>query len=223
MAQTGGESNGETVELPLFPLNLVLFPGMPLPLHIFEERYKNMIGDCIDNEQPFGVVLIREGPEVGGGAIPFRMGTSARIVQVERLDDGRMNLLTQGERRFQVVEITQQMPHVVGQVEFLEEPDGETSSETIALVGEEYSAYLGHLSALAGGWSAPANPTRNPVALSYAVAGSLDLTNDVKQSVLEAPTASIRLDRLLPLLTKGNEILKSEVTKRNPFQGPRLN
>lgn len=223
MAQPGGESSGETVELPLFPLNVVLFPGMPLPLHIFEERYKDMIGDCIDNKRPFGVVLIREGPEVGGGAIPFRMGTSARIVQVERLDDGRMNLMTQGERRFQVVEITQQTPHVVGQVEFLDEPDGDASPETIAQVGQEFSAYLGHLSALAGGWSAPSNPTQDPVALSYAVAGSLDLTNDVKQSVLEAPSASTRLARLLPLLTKGNEILKSEVTKRNPFQGPRLN
>ncbi len=61
------------------------------------------------------------------------------------------------------------------------------------------------------------------MALSYAVAGSLDLTNDVKQTVLEAPSASTRLARLLPLLTKVNEILKSEVTKRNPFQGPRLN
>lgn len=223
MVQPGGESSGETVELPLFPLNVVLFPGMPLPLHIFEERYKKMIGDCIDAQQPFGVVLIREGPEVGGGAIPFRMGTSARIVQVERLDDGRMNLLTQGERRFQVVEITQQMPHVVGQVEFLEEPAGDTSPATISEVGEEYSTYLGHLSALTGGWSARDNPPQDPVTLSYAVAGSLDLPNDVRQTVLEAPTASQRLERLLPLLTKGNEILKAEVTKRNPFQGPRLN
>ena len=121
MVEPNAESGGQTVELPLFPLNLVLFPGMPLPLHIFEERYKKMIGDCLDSRSPFGVVLIREGQEVGGGAIPFRMGTSARILQVERMEDGRMNLITQGERRFQVVEMTQQMPHLVGQVEFIEE------------------------------------------------------------------------------------------------------
>ena len=211
------------MELPLFPLNVVLFPGMPLPLHIFEERYKKMIGDCLDTQNPFGVVLIREGAEVGGSAIPFGMGTSARIVQVERLEDGRMNLLTQGERRFQVVEITQQMPHLVGQVEFLEEPPGDPSPVMLAEIGEEYSTYMGHLSALTGGWSARTDPPQDPVALSYGAAGSLDLPNDVRQSLLEAPTASQRLERLLPLLTKGNEILRDEVTKRNPFQGPRLN
>ena len=223
MVQPSGESFGQTVILPLFPLNVVLFPGMPLPLHIFEERYKKMIGDCLDTQTPFGVVLIREGPEVGDGAVPFRIGTSARIVEVERLEDGRMNLLTQGERRFQVVEITQQMPHLVGQVEFMEEPPGDTSPVMLAEFGKEYSTYMGHLAALTGGWSARAEPPQDPVALSYGAAGSLDLPNDVRQSLLEAPTASQRLERLLPLLTKGNEILRTEVTKRNPFKGPRLN
>ena len=79
----------DAVLLPLFPLNLVLFPGMPLPLHILEERYRAMIGECRDTEQPFGVVLIKEGLEVGGPADPFMTGTSARIVRVEDMDDGR--------------------------------------------------------------------------------------------------------------------------------------
>ena len=215
--------SGQTVELPLFPLNLVLFPGMALPLHIFEERYKTMIGDCLDSESPFGVLLIREGQEVGGGAIPFRLGTTARIVHVDHLEGGRMNLITQGERRFQVVEMTRQMPILVGQVEFLDEPLGETSPSVLAEVGEAYSTYRGHLAALSGGWSARSEPPEDPVSLSYAVAGSLALPNDLRQSLLEMPSAADRLERLLPLLVRGNEVLAEEVTKRNPFRGPRLN
>ena len=105
-------------ELPLFPLNMVLFPGMPLPLHIFEERYKAMIGDCLEREEPFGIVLIKEGQEVGDPADPFRIGTTARIVQSERLQEGRMNILTTGESRFELVEITQRVPHLVAQVKY---------------------------------------------------------------------------------------------------------
>ena len=93
----------DLIELPLFPLNVVLFPGMQLPLHIFEERYKAMIGDCLEREEPFGILLIKEGPEVGGPAEPFLVGTSARILRADHLEEGRMNILTRGDRRFQVV------------------------------------------------------------------------------------------------------------------------
>ena len=144
MVQPSQEHNekprGDSVLLPLFPLNLVLFPGMPLPLHIFEERYKAMIGQCLDTEQPFGVLLIKEGLEVGEPADPFMIGTSARIVRVEQLDDGRMNMLTQGERRFQVMEITQKVPHLVGQIQYLDEEPGDTPSQLMAEIVEGYSA-----------------------------------------------------------------------------------
>ena len=83
MVQPQHESSDGLVQLPLFPLNLVLFPGMDLPLHIFEERYKSMIGDCLNQNLPFGVVLIKEGLEVGTPAEPERIGTSARILHAE--------------------------------------------------------------------------------------------------------------------------------------------
>ena len=86
-----------------------------------------------------------------------------------------------------------------------------------------YSTYRGHLAALSGGWTARSEPPQDPVALSYAVAGSLDLPSDLRQSILEMPTAGERLERLLPLLLRGNEILVDEVAKRNPFRGSRLN
>ena len=80
----------DLIELPLFPLNVVLFPGMSLPLHIFEERYKAMIGACSEHDTPFGVLLIKEGQEVGDPAEPFQVGTTARITEVQQLEDGRM-------------------------------------------------------------------------------------------------------------------------------------
>ena len=118
----------DLTELPLFPLNnVVLFPGMKLPLHIFEERYKEMIGRCSETDSPFGVLLIKEGQEVGETAEPFTVGATARIAEVQRLDDGRMNILTQGEQRFRVVEIIQEIPYLVGLVQLLEEETGDVA------------------------------------------------------------------------------------------------
>ncbi len=209
--------------LPLFPLNTVLFPGMALPLHIFEERYKAMIGDCIEREQPFGVVLIKSGKEAGGPAEPFDIGTTARVVKVEQLEEGRMNILTAGERRFETEEVTQRTPHLEGRIRLLEEEPGETSDEAMAEFREEYGEYLKNLSSLAGGWTSQAPMPRDPVTLSYSAAASLDIPLHVRQTLLESPTAGRRLERLLPMIKRGNKVLEQAVAKRNPFQGPRLN
>ena len=217
----------DLTELPLFPLNLVLFPGMRLPLHIFEERYKAMIGDCIDRGAPFGVVLIREGPEVGGPAEPFRVGTTARITQVQRLEEGRLNLLAQGERRFDLVEIVQEIPHLVGLVSFREEAVGDPTPTLLNDVGQEYAAFLRHLSSLAGGWNAPVQVPEDALALSFeAVAtltGSIELPQGMRQDLLEIPTAGERLEKLLPLLKRSNELIAEQVEQNNPYRGPRLN
>jgi Lon protease-like protein len=91
------------MQLPLFPFNSVLFPGMPLRLHIFEERYKEMINECIDNQSPFGVVLIQTGSaESTSLAKPYMVGTTAHITQVQRLPYGRMNILAIGRDRFKI-------------------------------------------------------------------------------------------------------------------------
>ena len=104
-------------ELPLFPLNTVLFPGMPINLHIFEPRYKLMIEQCIQNDEPFGVVLIHKGTEASGPlAEPHPIGCTAQITQVERLDDGRMNILAVGGERFQIRSLNLFEPYLVGTV-----------------------------------------------------------------------------------------------------------
>lgn len=99
---------GNNISLPLFALNTVLFPGQVLPLHVFEQRYRHMIGQCIENGSPFGVVLIQDGDEVGELSKPYEIGTTARITQVERLDDGRLNIITVGELRFRIVTLQQE-------------------------------------------------------------------------------------------------------------------
>ena len=110
-------------------------------------------------------------------------------------------------------------PHRPGE---LEEP-GDPPSAILNEVIEGYSAYLRNIEALSGGWTANAQPPRDPVLISYAVAGSLELPSSVRQQILESETASHRLEILAPLLKTGNELLQEEVAKRNPFQGPRLN
>ncbi len=106
-----------TTELPLFPLNTVLFPGMPLRLHIFEERYKAMIAHCRATGSPFGVVLIQRGQEVGGPAEPHLIGCTAVIAQIETLDDGRMNIMAIGHDRFHIRALKYDQPYLVGEVE----------------------------------------------------------------------------------------------------------
>jgi len=92
------------VEIPLFPLGTVLFPGGPLPLRIFEARYIDLVRRCLRDDTGFGVVLIREGVEAGGTAETFDVGTYARIVDFSQQPDGLLGIRAAGERRFRILE-----------------------------------------------------------------------------------------------------------------------
>lgn len=106
------------IELPLFPLNTVLFPGMPLNLHIFEERYKLMINTCIEKRQAFGVVLIANHvDDTSLLAKPRSVGCTAQITQVQPLSEGRMNITAVGRERFQIKAIDRSHPYLIGEVE----------------------------------------------------------------------------------------------------------
>jgi len=119
-----------THKLPLFPLEAVLFPGTPILLHIFEARYKLMIKHLLETGQPFGVVLIRQGVEAFGPLPqPYSTGCTARIVSVEKLGKGRMNLVAMGDERFRVVSLEHTKPYLVGDVNiFPLEDAGKTRS-----------------------------------------------------------------------------------------------
>jgi len=123
---SAGEAAG-TMVMPLFPLkNVVLFPGMVLPLHIFEARYREMINTCIEEESQFGVVLIDDGEEVGGGATPCAVGTAARITKVTRQDDGRLNIVAVGTQRFEVLALDHSKSYLQATVKPLPVVNGST-------------------------------------------------------------------------------------------------
>ena len=215
--------NDELTEIPLFPLNLVLFPGMPLPLHIFEERYKAMIGDCMRYNRPFGVSLIRSGQEVGSPADPQPIGTTARVLRSQMLEQGRINIMTKGERRFEIIEITQQEPHVAALVKLLDEPVGEGFTGISSELTEEFTKLMRNLISLSGGYTSQVDVPQDPVELSYMIAANLDAPIPVRQELLEVPTAADRLNRLIPLIKRRNHALQEELARQNPFRGPRLN
>jgi Lon protease-like protein len=134
------------VELPLFPLNTVLCPGIALPLHIFEERYRALVRHCIDTTSPFGVVLIREGRESGTGAISFTgIGTIAEIRDAGRYEDGRFDLLIVGTRRFEIRQVLgARQPYLVADVELLDERvgDPETAHRLAMTATRRFVTYL---------------------------------------------------------------------------------
>lgn len=180
-------------ELPLFPLNTVLFPGTPIQLHIFEPRYKLMIEQCIQNDQPFGVVLIHKGVEAGGPlAEPHPIGCTAQITQVERLDDGRMNILAVGLERFQIVALNRTEPYLTGTVELIpldedDEPIIEQAGRRLRPWVERYLAVLSQVAEDAH-FDLDRLPD-DPLALAYLAAALLQVPSEQKQTLLAADQA----------------------------------
>jgi len=198
--------------LPLFPLNVVLFPHMALPLHVFEPRYRQMIGDCLEEGHSFGVVAIREGSETGA-ATPYEVGTLAKIVRIDRLDDGRMNLLVMGASRFEIVKTADDRAYLRGQIRIIPEAgdDLDTTArltETTAMTFREYSNLLREL---VGRQPDDAEPPMEPELLSYLIAAALNLQVPEKQSLLAAPRTDARLVLELRLLRKEIVLLKQMV------------
>jgi Lon protease-like protein len=201
--------------LPLFPLKVVLFPHMPLPLHVFEPRYRLMVGECLDEGHSFGVVAIREGGETGPPAIPHRVGTLAKLLKIERLEDGRMNLLVMGTSRFAIMETASDRPYLRGRVSVLpEEADEESAASLAEAVGAAFTEYSSLLRQLVGKESDPFVPPREPELLSYLVAAALDLQLPDKQALLEEGSALERLKAELRVLRKEIGFLRKMVRRK---------
>ena len=134
------------MELPLFPLNTVLCPGIALPLHVFEDRYRAMVRHCLESSSPFGVVLIRQGREVGTGAISFTgIGTIAEIRDAGAYDDGRYDLLVVGTKRFEIRRVLSgRRPYLIAEVEVLAEDvgDGEVAHRLAMTATRRFVTYL---------------------------------------------------------------------------------
>lgn len=221
----------EPASLPLFPLGSVLFPGMLLPLHIFEPRYRLMLQRSLQDDQPFGIVLIKAGVEVGGSAEPHHVGTAARVVGTTPLPGGRSFIIARGERRFEIDRIdAEREPYLVGQVRYLEEDTGAgTPAEALAdRAADAYGQYLTGILAT----SADA-PTDLPLAelregtpsdVSYRIAGGLGIDAAERQRLLETEATGARLESVLRLLDRENALLKELIVRlRARGEGPTLN
>lgn len=180
-----------TYKLPLFPLNAVLFPGFTISLHVFEERYRLMIERCLEQEAPFGIVLIRKGPEVGGDAIPYQIGTVATIQQSKQLPDGRYYLNALGQRRFRVQYIAHRQPYPLASVADLPEEFGGAEIENAAQqLRELYARYWAAVNTATGSQHKPETPPEQVVNLTYWMAQHLNVNNQQKQRWLEADVAT---------------------------------
>ncbi len=195
-------------QLPLFPLETVLFPGMPIHLHIFEPRYRQMVNQCLALDQPFGVVLIRRGLEAGGPlAEPYTVGCAARITRVERLEDGRMNLTALGEERFRILGISRARAYLVGQVESLplERPCSLEMQRGARQLRPWVQRYLELVSRLDTENELDLSQLQlpdEPLMLAYLSAMLLQLPPHEKQPLLEAPDAPALLQSVLRLVRR---------------------
>lgn len=190
-------------EIPLFPLNVVLMPGTPLPLHIFEERYKQMVNECLESGEEFGMVLSDE-------AGTREVGCTASISGlVNRYDDGRLVILVEGSQRFKLNNIlsgnTAGKPYYVGEIEYLQD---EEATEDLSALAEENIALLERVVEAATEGSVDIEvepPYRN---LSFGIAGRIEFELETRQELLEITTEKGRLVRLKELLSEAADRLE---------------
>lgn len=204
-----------THKLPLFPLNIVLFPGSPLPLHIFEERYRLMIERCIEQDAPFGVILIREEDRVDTDPnVSFHMvGTTASISDGAKLEDGRYILNTVGQRRFRVQYVVQRIPYFVGSVTYLPEETAGAAIEQANQLRTLYDRYWTALGA-ATGYQHEMEPLPDDIIeMTYWMSHRLQVDNIRKQRWLEADVAT-RLREITSELRSELAMLPNDPTAR---------
>jgi Lon protease-like protein len=211
--------DGDPVDIPLFPLGTVLLPGLVLPLHIFEERYRTLVAELIGQEagstRQFGVIAIRHGREVGveGAHSLFEVGCSAVVHQVQAYPDGRFDLVSVGGRRFELLELDDQTaPYLRGRVAWLEESAGDVGphADAVRLALPQYVRLLSERAAEAGETlSMPdlAELPEDPVTLSYLVAATLMIDTPTRQGLLAQPDAGARLAAEVTLLRREQGLL----------------
>lgn len=189
-------------QLGLFPLGLVLLPGERMPLHIFEPRYKELIGECLAEERPFGIVLADDSGLK-------EVGTEASVIEVlERFDDGRLNIVVEGGERFRVVELTSGRTFQTGEVE-------EVADDDVVFDQEDADRALGlfqELRELVG--SDVEEPEQGEPALSYALASRVDFGLDPKQRLLELTSEAERLTLVIELLEGALTAVREEQARR---------
>lgn len=194
------------MELPLFPLHLVLFPGRQLPLHLFELRYRRMLADCLGTDKRFGVVAIRAGREAGDAPEVFRVGTVAQIEQVSELEDGRFDIVTRGTQRFRILDLLPGPSYLRADVELLEDaPSGPAERAQARQLRALLLPYLASL-------GAPAELLEripvDPHELTYLAAAAAQVEVPEQQRLLELDSTGERLEATLRTLRRETGLIK---------------
>ena len=208
--------------LPMFPLSTVLFPGMRLPLHIFEPRYRQLVADLLEEPEPrrFGVIAIRKGRETGvdGVAALHEVGCVATVRQVEPREDGRYDLLTVGTTRFRLLSLDKSLPYLRGEIEPLPDETGEAREAAYVTrrVQEAFRGYLNLLVDRGGGVISVADLPDEPLLLSYIIAAAMIIDLPDRQSLLAAPDALARLKAERSLLTREIGMLRATTSRPAP-------
>jgi uncharacterized protein len=221
MSQTAGTR----LTLPLFPLGSVLYPGLVLPLQIFEERYRQLVADLLAGPEPrqFGVIAIRHGRETGINGVSelYATGCTAVVQRVERHDDGRYDLITVGAERFRLLGIRGSGDHLgesgkderylSGDVQLLPDEVGDEAEAAVVLptVERAFRSYLGLLADRGGAQITIPELPDEPMLMSYLVAAAVVADLPDKQRLLEEPDALRRLVSERRLLTREMQMLRS--------------
>ena len=189
--------------LRLFPLNTVLFPGMTIPLSIFQERYRKLITECINNEEPFGVLLLRNGLDTDEkNEDLYSIGCTARITDSLPQQDGTILISSRGEKRFRLLELTQKEPFLIGKVDYPVDEIGELPENLVSDLQEGYKQIRSFRYMIEGSFEREIMPPKNLGLLADKIASSAIgiVENEKLQSIIESFDIYNRA-------TKANEII----------------
>jgi uncharacterized protein len=208
--------------LPLFPLGAVLYPGMLLPLHIFEERYRQLVRDLLARPDPrrFGVIAIRKGRETGVEGVHslYEIGCTATLRRVQEHPDGRFDIVTAGIQRFRLLALDQSLPYLQGEVEPLtdEAVDQDTAAPLVRAVQTAFHAYVDALTEVGSAVVKVDDLPDEPTLLSYLVAAAMLIDLPERQGLLAEPDAVRRLSAQRSLLSRETAMLKATTSRPAP-------
>ena len=206
-----------TRRIPIFPLPLVLFPNQLLPLHIFEERYKQMIKDVTETDKVFGINMIEPEPGRSESDLAELVGCTAEINLTLPLDEGRLNIVIVGRERYRILSYTDKLPYHVAEVEFFsDEPDySESTEQTSKKVRSEFAKLIELASKLNDSSEFDGELPLQPEQLSLLVASALPISNHIKQQLLEMTSTSQRLELVLAYLSEAQAKFEHQLKVRN--------
>lgn len=202
-------------ELPLFPLPLVLFPGRPLPLHVFEFRYRIMMNTILDSDRRFGVLMWDPSQDKVAA-----IGCCAEIIHYQKLPDDRMKMLTLGQQRFRVLDMVREKPYLVGLVEWIEDKPTDRDLKDVAKNVEELLNDVVRLSAklMEQKIDLPEDIPSLPRELSFWVASNLYGVAAEQQALLEMDDTAARLEREMEILTSTRNHLAARTVLKDTLQ-----